>query len=170
MWDLEVPPPGLTSVRLAIYSADNPSAGMEVDLLVDTGSILTWIPQKLLARLEIKPRRRGRFKTIHGEIIERDIGIAGVKYSGQEAIVEVVFAADGDAQILGVTTLESLGYRVNPITEELEYVGLLAVCRTTVQRLPAMARASEALEIAANAGSASCSDYWRAPTCLLCCQ
>ena len=160
----------LTSVRPAIYSADNPSASTEVDLLVDTGSILTWIPQKLLARLEIKPRRRGRFKTIHGEIIERDIGIAGVKYSGQEAIVEVVFAVEGDAEVLGVTNLESLGYRVNSITEELEYVGLLAIYRTTIQRLPAMARASEALEIAANAGSASRSDYWRAPTCLLCCQ
>lgn len=81
MWDLEVPPLGLTSVRLAI----------------------------------------------HGEIIERDIGTAGVKYSGQEAIVEIVFATDVDPQVLGVTTLESLGYRVNPITEELEYAGLLAI-------------------------------------------
>lgn len=99
---------GLTNVRLAIYNLENPSATSEVDLLVHTGSVLTWIQRKLLARLEIKPRRQGRFKTTQGETVERDIEIVGTKYGGQEAIVEVVFATDGDTQVLSMTTLESL--------------------------------------------------------------
>jgi len=113
--------------------------------------------------LEIKPRRRGHFKTIHGEVVEGDIGVTGVKYDGQEAIVEVVFAVEGDAEVLGVTNLESLGYRVNSITEELEYVGLLAIYRTTIQRLSAIARASETLEIVSKTGNASLSGHPRAP-------
>lgn len=50
-----------------------------------------------MAKLEIKPRRRGHFKAIHGKISERDIGVAGVKYDGQEAIVGVVMAGQRDA-------------------------------------------------------------------------
>jgi len=74
----------------------------------------------LIACLTISP-------AVRAEVIERDIGVAGVKYDSREAIVDVVVAAERDAQVLGVTTLESLGYRMNPMTEKPEYVGLLAV-------------------------------------------
>jgi predicted aspartyl protease len=113
-------------VNLTIYSMDDPSSNAEVELLVDTGSFLTWISDGTLRRLGIKPRRRGRFKTIEGRTVERDVGIIGLKYGGEEAFAEAVFATAEDAQVLGVTALEGLGYRVNPVTAKLEYIGLLA--------------------------------------------
>ena len=89
--------------------------------------MLTWVKREILEQLGIVPRRRGRFRTVSGELVERDVGIAGVRYEREEAFVEVVFALEKDAEVLGVIALESLGYRVNPVTRELECIGILAV-------------------------------------------
>ena len=56
----------------------------------------------------------------------REVGLATIRYEEQEADVEVVFGEEKDVPVLGVTALESLGYRVNPFTGKLEYIGLLA--------------------------------------------
>ncbi|MEM2614381.1 MAG: hypothetical protein QXO15_09210 [Nitrososphaerota archaeon] len=68
-----------------------------------------------------------KFKTISGEIIERQVSFARIRYGEPEAVVEVVMAEEEDPPVLGIVALESMGYRVNLITGELEYVGLLAL-------------------------------------------
>jgi len=64
---------------------------------------------------------------MNGELIERNISSARVRYRKAEAIVEVVMGEEGNSAVLGVVALESMGYRVNPVVEELEYIGLLAL-------------------------------------------
>lgn len=118
---------GLTNVKLTIYNVDNPPASTDTEPVSTKSSVLTWISEDKLKGLGIKPRRRGQLKTIEGRVVERDVGIMGVRYRDEEAIVEVVFAIDGDSQVLGVTALESLGYRVNPATGKLEYIRLLTI-------------------------------------------
>ncbi|MFP3296222.1 MAG: hypothetical protein RXN78_01420 [Vulcanisaeta sp.] len=39
----------------------------------------------------------------------------------------LIFAEEGDAQVLGVTALETLGLEVDPLTGTLRYVGHLAL-------------------------------------------
>jgi predicted aspartyl protease len=68
-----------------------------------------------------------RFRTIDGRVITREIGVATVRYEDYEGDVEVVFAEGGDAQVLGVTALETPGLEVDPITRRLRYVGHLAL-------------------------------------------
>lgn len=75
----------------------------------------------------MKPERVKQFTTIEGKTIRREAGRAYIGYAQSEASVEVVFAEEGDIPVLGVVALESLGYRVNPITAQLEYICLLAV-------------------------------------------
>jgi predicted aspartyl protease len=48
-------------------------------------------------------------------------------YEDCEGDVEVVFAEKGDAEVLGVTALETLGLEVDPVTGKLKYVGHLAL-------------------------------------------
>jgi clan AA aspartic protease len=117
---------GLTRVRVVIK---NPEAEIfrEIDLIVDTGSIFTWISRDVLKELNIRPRRVRHFKTIDGRIITREVGIATIKYEDFEGDVEVVFAEKDDAQVLGVTALETLGFEVDPVTGKLRYVGHLAL-------------------------------------------
>ncbi|RLF15499.1 MAG: hypothetical protein DRJ97_03690 [Thermoprotei archaeon] len=116
---------GLTKVKVKLV---NPEGMLErdVELLVDTGSVLTWIKRSRLEELGIKPRRVRRIKTITGQIVERQTGLVTLVLGGDEADVEVVFAEEGDGEVLGVVALESLGYAVNTITGRLERVGYIA--------------------------------------------
>jgi len=118
---------GLTYVKIKASSLMKPELTTELELLVDTGSMLTWMPRKALDALGVKPRGFREFKTIEGKLIKRETGVVVVEYNGLEAVSEVVFAEEKDGSVMGVTTLESLGFRVNPITGKLEYIGLLAV-------------------------------------------
>ncbi len=98
-----------------------------VDLVVDTGSILTWVRSDRLREIGSKPRREKDFRTIEGRVLSRKTGPATIKYDGAEADVEVVFGEDRDAEVLGVTALESLGYQVDPVTMQLRRSSLLAL-------------------------------------------
>jgi len=118
---------GLTYVKTRVSNLLKPELKTEFDLLVDTGSMLTWMPRKTLEGLGISPRGVRQFKTIEGKTIERETGVAVVEYEGLETVAEIVFAEESDGSVMGVTTLESLGFRVNPITGKLEYIGLLAL-------------------------------------------
>jgi len=118
---------GLTSVRVTVSNPMKPDFREDLELTVDTGAILPWIPRKVLERIGLKPESRKVFKTIEGKFIERLTSFARIKYGEHETVVEVVMAEEGDVPVLGVVALESMGYRVNPLTGQLEYIGLLAV-------------------------------------------
>ena len=117
---------GLTSVRVTVSNPLKPDFREDLELIVDTGAILPWIPRKVLERIGLKPESRKVFKT-KGKFIERLTSFARIKYGEHETVVEVVMAEEGDVPVLGVVALESMGYRVNPLTGQLEYIGLLAV-------------------------------------------
>ena len=116
---------GLTKVKVRLIGPEGRLA-KDVEILVDTGSVLTWIRRSVLEELGVAPRRIRRIKTITGEVVERETGLVTLALGGSEADVEVVFAEEGDDEVLGVVALESLGYAVNPVTGEVEYVGYIA--------------------------------------------
>src|SRR5207245_2359143 len=97
------------------------------DVTVDTGSILTWVSGSTLSEVGITPRWEKEFRTIEGRVIRRTTGIAIIRHDGVEGAVEVVFGKDKDAQVLGVTALEGLGYQVDPVTNKLLRSNLLAL-------------------------------------------
>jgi clan AA aspartic protease len=91
----------------------------EVRLLVDTGATYSWVSRKILEKLGVKPSRRMRFKTIRGDVVEREIGHVLVEYEGEEAPTIVVFAEDKDGSVFGLHGLESLGLEVDPVTQQV---------------------------------------------------
>ena len=89
-------------------------------LLVDTGSEYTWLPSQTLTGLGIaveKPRRR--FVMANGEIITRDVGYAILKVNGFETVDEIVFADNGDLNLLGSRTLEGFGAVIDATRKQL---------------------------------------------------
>jgi predicted aspartyl protease len=118
---------GITLAKISLFDASNPSKGVEVELIVETRSILTWMQASKLARAGIIPRREKEFKTIEGHLVTRSTGAATIRFGGSEADIEVVFATGSDAEVLGVTALESLGYLVDPVSNELRPSSLLAL-------------------------------------------
>ena len=93
------------------------------DVLVDTGSELTWVPARLLEDLGVTRERRHQFVLASGEVVERDVGFAIVHVEGVATADDVVFAAGSDLILLGARSLEGLNLRVDPRARRLVGAG-----------------------------------------------
>jgi clan AA aspartic protease len=97
-----------------------------IEVLVDTGAELTWLPATVLETVGIEPRRRRTFTTATGASVERQVGYAVLEAEGHETIDEVVFGEPGDLTLLGVRTLEGFGVVVDPLGHRLVAVSTIA--------------------------------------------
>jgi len=86
-----------------------------VEVIVDTGSEVSWLPKKELLDIGVAPEGKKRFMMANKQIIERDIGYAILTAEGYSTIDEVVFAEDSDMSLLGVRTIEGFGVMVDNI-------------------------------------------------------
>ena len=87
----------------------------QVEVLVDTGSELTWLPKDVLTGIGVKPVRKRSFSTATKQMVTRETGYVIVSAEGFETVDEVVFAEPGDMSLLGVRTLEGFGVMVDNI-------------------------------------------------------
>ena len=118
---------GQFSVVVTIAHPTDPSRTAEVELLVDSGATLSWVPRELLERLGVPRLPRRSFLVADGRTIERETAGASIRVNGSEAIVTLVVAEPGDGRLLGATALESLGFGVDPIRRRLVPQELLAM-------------------------------------------
>jgi len=86
-----------------------------VEVLVDTGAELSWLPKQLLLDTGIKPEGKKRFSTATKEIVVREYGYAILRAEGYETNDEIIFAEDSDMSLLGVHTIEGFGVAVDNI-------------------------------------------------------
>ena len=93
------------------------------DVMVDTGSDLTWISREHLARIGIEPEKR--FMLANGQQSTRSIGFAVIRVGEELTTDEVVFAETGDLQLLGARTLEGLNMKVDSRGKKLVASGPL---------------------------------------------
>ena len=101
-----------------------------VEVLVDTGVELTWLPAELLQKVGIQRRRRRTFQTATKQLIEREVGYAILRAEGFETTDEVVFAQATDLNLLGVRTLEGFGVMVDNIAHR--FVATTTLVATTI--------------------------------------
>ena len=85
------------------------------EVLVDTGSELTWLPTDVLTGINVTPVRRRNFATATNQVVTRETGYAILSAEGFETVDEVVFAEPSDVALLGVRTLEGFGVMVDNI-------------------------------------------------------
>ena len=100
---------------VAVNPQDQQKATVPVEVLVDTGSELTWLPGDILATAQISPLRKRAFLTATKQTVERQVGYAILRAENYETIDEVVFAEPGDMHLLGVRTIEGFGVMVDNI-------------------------------------------------------
>lgn len=118
---------GFTNVKINLANPARKEEKREVELLVDTGAILTAIPRKILEELQIKPVGRRTLRVFGGQTVEREIGTALVNYAEAYAGITVIFAEERDTPVLGATALEAMGYQVDPVTKQLKPTELLMI-------------------------------------------
>jgi predicted aspartyl protease len=110
---------GLTHVDIEVASPADPKSRARVKLLVDSGATLSVISGTLLRRLGIRPHSKRGFIMANGEKIERQVGNADFFFQGQHGVSPVIFGRSGDSDLLGIVTLEALGFILDPIRREL---------------------------------------------------
>jgi clan AA aspartic protease len=115
---------GTFRVSIEIENPARPGPLVEVlDVLVDTGAELSWVPGAVLQSLGVERRKVGRFRQADGTVLERVTGYAIIRAAGTETIDEVVFGEPGDLVLLGARTLEGLNLRIDPVTKRFVDAG-----------------------------------------------
>lgn len=93
-------------------------------LLVDTGSEYSWIFEKTLHSIGVSIEKKDiPFRMANGQLIIRDIGFVIFRYDKYFTIDEVVFAKEGDLQLLGARTLEGLNLLIDTQKKKLVAAG-----------------------------------------------
>lgn len=103
-------------------------------LLVDTGSEYTWIAEQNLKKIGVVPEKKDvAFIMANGQMVTRSVGFAIIRLDGCFTIDEVVFAEQGDLQLLGARTLEGLNLTVDSRRKKLVAAGPLPAASSTLR-------------------------------------
>jgi predicted aspartyl protease len=110
---------GTDVVDVLVASVAEPEGSESVTCLVDAGAPISIVPSDLLHKLGVRPLQTQDFILANGQKITREKGTALFKYGERIGGTDLVSGQPGDANILGVITLESLLLGLNPVTREL---------------------------------------------------
>ena len=91
----------------------------ELDALVDTGSLYSWVPRSVLERLSIAPTDKRAFQMANGEVIQRDIAEPVIRIDERTVHSICVFADPTDLVLLGAYTFEGFALAVDPGNKRL---------------------------------------------------
>ncbi len=116
---------GIFSVTIELEQPANPRTMKRVDkIMVDTGSELSWVASDKLREVGIKVRKKDQpFVMANGQTITRSLGYAIIRSGDFETVGEVVFAREGDLQLLGARTLEGFNATVDTHRKRLVAAG-----------------------------------------------
>ena len=116
---------GIFRTTLSIAALGTPNERRDLaNVMVDTGSEFTWIDGAALKKIGIEARKKDlQIQMANGQIITRSVGYAILKVGRAETIDEVVFAQEGDLQLLGCRALEGLNLRVDSRAKKLVAAG-----------------------------------------------
>ena len=115
---------GFVYADLEIAAAATPSVSQTVRARVDAGATLSVFPSSMLDELGVQRIGRRRFLGFNGAVV-REIGGVVMRYENSVAGVTVIFGAEDDPAIMGVTALGALGYQVDPVAGRLNRVKML---------------------------------------------
>ena len=110
---------GHVRLPLRISHPDNPATFVEVsDALVDTGATSTCVPRSLVADLNLPQRGITIVRTATGpqSLIQSyaDLGL-----QGKRLVTHILISDTLDTVLIGVTTLEAMGFAVDPVNQRL---------------------------------------------------
>lgn len=112
---------------VAVNPAETERSTLPIEVLVDTGSELTWLPSDILSSIGVIPKRKRNFLTATKQTVQRNVGYAIARSEGYETIDGVVFAEPGDMNLLGVRTIEGFGVMVDNLAHRFVATTTLAV-------------------------------------------
>ncbi len=110
---------GLTFLEIQVGNPAAPETTELVEFLIDSGAVHSLVPTPVLERLGISPLDEQEFRLANGSRVTRKKGVALFRYEERVGGADVIFGEEGDSNLLGSTTLESLGLVLDPLRREL---------------------------------------------------
>ncbi|QOJ79168.1 aspartyl protease family protein [Infirmifilum lucidum] len=110
---------GYVRVKVLVGSPDRTRVE-EVVFLADTGAYYTVLPSELAESLSIKPMARAELLLADKRVVEAQLSYAYIKVGEREGVLPVAIM-DVPEPVLGVTAMEGLGIKVDPVTGRVEY-------------------------------------------------
>lgn len=111
---------GLTYLQVEVAGPATPEQSEQVEFLVDSGAVHSVAPGSLLERLGVKPLDEQEFRLADGTKVVRRKGAAIFRYGDRVGGADVIFGEGGDSNLMGATTLGSLGLVLDPLRRELK--------------------------------------------------
>ncbi len=110
---------GITAIEAKIINPADLSRSAELEFIVNSGAMYSVVPRSVLQSLSIEPHTSRRFYMVDGTGIEREMGLAFFEYRNERTSAPVIFGEEGDAILMGATTLEGFGFALDPFRREL---------------------------------------------------
>jgi len=104
-----------------------PKGEQRVRFLVDSGATYTLLPEPVWRRIGLTPKREHTFVLVDGRTVTRKVSECYIILPQGEAHTPVILGEPGDEALLGVVTLEILGFVFNPLTRELQPMRMLLI-------------------------------------------
>lgn len=98
---------------------------VEVEFIADTGAIYTMIPKTIAENLGLETVGKRRFRVASGDVVEYPVTEAYIIIEDRGVTSLVVIGPENTIPLLGATTLELLGYQVDPVTGRLKPLELM---------------------------------------------
>lgn len=111
---------GVTQVTVAIRNPAEPERVWEGLFLVDTGATDCLVPRQHLESIGLKPEGQRIYGLADGNDIRMDIMVGRVEFMGEVVGATIVMGEEGAEPLLGVTALESVGIKVDPLNQTLK--------------------------------------------------
>ena len=96
-----------------------------VRFMVDSGAKYSLLPLADWRAIDLAPKRRLTFALADGTLVERDVSECHITLPEGEGHKPVILGEAGDEALLGVVTLEILGFVLNPFNRTLQRARLL---------------------------------------------
>jgi predicted aspartyl protease len=108
---------GETRVKFRVYRGESFT---ELEGLVDTGATFTKIPRSAASKIGLQAKYEAEVLLGDGRTLKRGLALGEVELEGVKRPILIAIGEDEETPIIGYTTLEVLGFKVNPLTGRLE--------------------------------------------------
>ncbi len=108
---------GQTHVDISIHGE---SGSVVVTALADTAATFTKVPRVVFDEVGLEAAYEAEIEIGDGRTIRRQLALADVEIDGVCRPVLVSVGGDGEQPLVGYTTLETLGFKVNTVAHRLE--------------------------------------------------
>ena len=95
-------------------------ARRSVRFMVDSGAKYSLLPLSDWSAIGLAPKRRVSFVLADGTVIDRDVSECHITLPQGDAHTPVILGEAEDEALLGVVTLEILGFVLNPFTRTVQ--------------------------------------------------